>query len=1148
MMEAIEKQGDSLSACHLGLLGTDKGLPTLDGVTFQFAGGEDNHMLRDFGRKFGILVGLVIAVGLVFALFGFSFTKAGPKFDLKWDSYHWGQSQPDGWKPFDSIHLDRAGSKKDLHDLWLKAELPKDALGDRTYLLLYWYSFVDEFHVDVYDAENRLIYASGDRRMPVGLNEWHMLPIGTDFAKETLYFHMSAAGPLTQPIEAFVGSPQDLIVNMLRNDLVQIIFGIFHIFLSAAAIMFYFKQPKEKLYFYFFLFSNSMAADLLVFGGSWHLLVLPDRIRLVGLIVHLVWYMGYAGFLLCFDAIFGSGKRTFIRTIAYASFLYGIGATAVGLIAGDMWHDRIYMFFHEYLVFLIILSVTVALILALRKRRDKEAKLFVFGFAAILITQAYYEIYRQVAPMNLPQTSPKLYAILNIAWVNIGAILFVLCLGAILSGRFIEVHHRLKLYSVELEEKNIKLEQMDKLKDEFLANTSHELRTPLNGIIGLTESLIDGAAGQIAQPVASNLSMVLVSAKRLASLLGDILDFSRLKHRDIQIRKAPLDIHVLAEMIVTLSRTFIRGKNIVLANNVAPHTYVEGDSDRIQQILQNLIGNATKFTHSGAIEVSSNRSESSAGMLEISVADTGIGIPADKLESIFEAFEQADGSTAREYGGTGLGLTITRQLVELHGGTIRAESEVGYGSRFIFTLPLAYGLPAEKAEERKLARLSVPDDTAVEVAAAKAEPSILSAVDGVEEVGQAPVILIVDDDPINLQVLVNHLMLHKYAVRQAESGGEALALIESGFKPDMVVLDVMMPRMSGYEMCMRLRETYTAVELPVVLLTGKNQVQDLVEGFNAGANDYIIKPVVKEELLSRIGLHLKVAEWHTLLERTVLERTLELSEANGRLERMNFELEQAYRELSEMEQSRRMLLTNISHELGTPLTSIQGYIKGMLDGIEKFRDRKYIQRIYDKTVYLHRIIKDLFELSKLESKQIPFDFGWEELLSFVRALYYRYAYDVKAKGLGFELVEPAPVSGNPAMVWIDPVRIEQVVANFIVNALKFTPEGGTIRLEVKVERSSMMEGQTTVSIRDTGSGLDEEDARRVFDRFYRGKGSYRNRSEGAGLGLAISKEIIRQHEGDIGVSSKPGEGSEFFFTLPVRFIGDSESGGGIEHE
>jgi signal transduction histidine kinase len=1107
-------------------------------------GTKEIRMLRDFLRKFGTMTGLILAVGSVFVLFGYSFANAGPELDLKWDSYHWGQSQTDEWKPFDSIHLDRAANEKeekDRHDLWLKAELPIDSLGDRPDLLLYWYSFADKFHVDVYDAENKLIYASGDRRMPVGLNEWHMLPIGTNSSGKTLYFHMSAAEALKQPIEAFAGPPQDLIANMLRDDLVQIVFGIFHIFLSAAAIMFYLKQPKEKLYLYFFLFSNSMTADLLVFGGSWQLLVPPNLFHAAGLIIHLVWYMGYAGFLLCFDAIFGSGKRRFIRRIAYASLLYGAVATAAGLIAGDMWHDRFYMFFHEYLVFFIILSVTVALILALRKRRDKEAKLFVFGFAAILITQTYYEIYRQLAPMNLPQTSPKLYAVLHIAWVNLGAILFVLCLGAILSGRFMEVHRRLKLYSAQLEEKNIKLQQMDKLKDEFLANTSHELRTPLNGIIGLTESLIDGAAGAIAPPVTSNLSMVLVSAKRLASLLGDILDFSRLKHRDIHLRKASVDIHALAEMIVALSRTFIRGKNIMLANSIAPHTYVEGDSDRIQQILQNLIGNATKFTHSGFVEVSANRSERSAGMLEIRVADTGIGIPADKLERIFEAFEQADGGAAREYGGTGLGLTITRQLVELHGGTIWAESETGRGSRFIFTLPLAAGRPEEMPEERKLARVSVPDDVAAETASARADHAPVPAADGTAEERRAPVILIVDDDPINLQVLGNHLRLHNYTVRQAESGAEALALIESGFMPNMIVLDVMMPRMSGYEMCMRLRQTYTAVELPIVLLTGKNQVHDLVEGFNAGANDYIIKPVVKEELLSRIGLHLKVAEWHAELERSVRERTLELAEANGRLERMNLELEQAYRELSEMEQSRRMLFTNISHELGTPLTSIQGYIKGMLDGIETFQDRKYIQRIYDKTVYLHRIIKDLFELSKLESKQIHFDFGWEELLPFVRELYYCYAYDVKSKGLQFEFAEPASVSGYRAMVRIDPVRIEQVAANFIMNAVKFTPEGGTIRLEAKLEGWSLSEGQATVGIRDTGSGLDEEDARHVFDRFYRGKGAYRSKSEGAGLGLAICKEIVRQHEGEIGVRSKPGEGSEFFFTLPVRFIGDSET-------
>jgi len=279
----------------------------------------------------------------------------------------------------------------------------------------------------------------------------------------------------------------------------------------------------------------------------------------------------------------------------------------------------------------------------------------------------------------------------------------------------------------------------------------------------------------------------------------------------------------------------------------------------LQQILHNLVGNAIKFTHAGEIVISAQQV---GAMLAISVSDTGIGIAPEKQERIFEAFEQADGSVARVYGGTGLGLSVTRRLVELHGGTIKVESEVGKGSSFIFTLPVAETqVRTEPVKSIGSARLvSVVDNReAVGVVENKND-----------EIGAEHFdILIVDDELVNLQVLQNHLALSNYHVHQAESGAEALKLIDDGLVPSLIILDVMMPRMSGYEFCETVREKLAPTEVPIIMLTARNQASDLVEGLNAGANDYMVKPFSKQELLARIRVHLSLAQINNAYARFV---------------------------------------------------------------------------------------------------------------------------------------------------------------------------------------------------------------------------------------------------------------------------------------
>ncbi|MBF0350466.1 MAG: response regulator [SAR324 cluster bacterium] len=404
------------------------------------------------------------------------------------------------------------------------------------------------------------------------------------------------------------------------------------------------------------------------------------------------------------------------------------------------------------------------------------------------------------------------------------------------------------------------LKRVDKLKDEFLANTSHELRTPLNGIIGLAESLVDGATGKLSKATSENLELIIQSGKRLANLVNDILDFSKMKNHELQLQFRPVDLKSITEVVLKIASTLLGKKQIILRTEI-PDTlpFVYADENRLQQIFMNLIGNAIKFTHQGEILLKAEQQES---RIWLSVSDTGIGIQSDQQERIFEVFEQADGSTSREYGGTGLGLSITRKLVEAHGGKILVDSTPGQGSIFWFDLPVYaedLSLPAKAADQQSLHAKQAhirfnsweQDDHSLSL------NELMPLENQQDNKLKAKTILVVDDEPINIKVLQNHLQLNNYRVLTAQDGFEALELFHSEH-PDLVLLDLMMPRMNGYEVALKLRQNHPPAQLPILMLTAKNQVSDLVKGFDSGANDYLTKPFHKAELLSRINLHLQL--------------------------------------------------------------------------------------------------------------------------------------------------------------------------------------------------------------------------------------------------------------------------------------------------
>ncbi|HNR06731.1 MAG TPA: tetratricopeptide repeat protein [Saprospiraceae bacterium] len=424
-------------------------------------------------------------------------------------------------------------------------------------------------------------------------------------------------------------------------------------------------------------------------------------------------------------------------------------------------------------------------------------------------------------------------------------------------------------------QKALQLQKIDELKDQFLANTSHELRTPLNGIIGLSDSLIEGACGNLSEQTVDNLRLISSSGKRLSNLVNDILDFSKARNQDLKLQIQPVDLYVIADLVIKSSEVLIGTKPVRIENSIARDIpLVKGDENRLQQILFNFVGNAIKFTDQGKITVTAEVKDK---QVEIRVEDTGIGIPEDKIDAIFKSFEQLDGSDTRLQGGTGLGLAVTKQLVELHGSTIEVKSSPGKGSTFSFRLPVS------QTSRDSSASKSPPAGAAL-IPAALPRPG-----DGKElqkktsetltRIKEAPAtILLVDDEPVNLRVLENHLVLRGFEVDKALNAFDALEKLKQRHF-DLVILDVMMPTMSGFELCEKIRERHLANKLPVIMLTAKNTISDLLRGFEVGVNDYLTKPFSIDELMSRIRTHLHLKNFYQASDKFV---PIEFLKAIGR--------------------------------------------------------------------------------------------------------------------------------------------------------------------------------------------------------------------------------------------------------------------------
>lgn len=399
--------------------------------------------------------------------------------------------------------------------------------------------------------------------------------------------------------------------------------------------------------------------------------------------------------------------------------------------------------------------------------------------------------------------------------------------------RFFEAYHT-------IDEMKNQLLQLDKIKDDFLSNTSHELKTPLNAIVNITATILKGVAGPLTERQAQNLSIVMGSGRRLTHLVNELLDYSKMKHGDIVLYRNSIDLRAAVDSVIRIHQFLLGGKPILLVNNIPgnfPEVYADGN--RLIQVLHNLIGNAIKFSDRGAVEINA---EITREMALIQVKDTGLGIEEHMQERIFQAFEQAAVSDSNHYGGTGLGLSITKKLVELHGGSIQVESRPGEGSVFTFKVPLA------DTASTALSSGSVEQTQQLNDARSLEYTEYPTYIKGkIDE----PV-LVVDDDYANLQSIINLLKLEEYSIVVVNSGRAALEELSKNQDFFLVILDITMPDMSGYEVLKRIRERFSPFELPVLMLTAKNRITEMKTSMDIGANDFVGKPFEGEELMARV--------------------------------------------------------------------------------------------------------------------------------------------------------------------------------------------------------------------------------------------------------------------------------------------------------
>ncbi|MBV8562634.1 MAG: response regulator [Actinobacteria bacterium] len=647
------------------------------------------------------------------------------------------------------------------------------------------------------------------------------------------------------------------------------------------------------------------------------------------------------------------------------------------------------------------------------------------------------------------------------------------------------------------------LAALDRAKTTFFSNVSHELRTPLTLILGpVEEALLDP---DLRTEQRERAEVVRRNALRLLRMVNTLLDFARVEASRMQARFRPVDLAALTrELVGAFAQVMDRaGLRLELDLERLPEdVYV--DTDAWERIVLNLVSNAFKFTREGEIRVSL-RAEDGEARLE--VADTGTGIPADELPRLFERFHRVRNDAARTHEGTGIGLALVNELVSLHRGRVVAESEPGRGTTFTVAVPLGHDhLPEEQLDHERFsgtaAGMAVPYVeeasrwlTGIEEEAGGVLRDDTTAGDG--EAERDAHIVVVDDNADMREYLVR-LLEGSWRVSAYPDGAAALEAIRQD-PPALVVSDVMMPRLDGFGLLRAMRTDSATSTVPLILVSARAGEEASVEGLEAGADDYLVKPFSARELLARVRMNLELAR-----------------------------LRVEFGRLSALEEVRSRVITTVSHELRTPVSAIYGASKtleraGLVDETTR---RELLGVISGQSERLARITSDILTAETLASGVLTLG---EDTLDAVAAA----AEAVAAAGV----TAPAKVSFRTAApdavvpVRGDRGRLQQVLANLLDNAVKYSPDGGEIELIVEPREEAVH-----FVVADHGIGVPAADREQIFRRFYRSDPELAGGVGGSGLGLYICRELTEAMGGRIWVEENHPRGARFVVALPAAAI------------
>ncbi|MGG6269498.1 ATP-binding protein [Leptolyngbya sp. AN03gr2] len=656
------------------------------------------------------------------------------------------------------------------------------------------------------------------------------------------------------------------------------------------------------------------------------------------------------------------------------------------------------------------------------------------------------------------------------------------------------------------------LAELDRAKTIFFSNVSHEFRTPLTLLLApLQDALNDRTLPPVHR---ERLELAHRNSLRLLKLVNTLLDFSRIEAGRMEAVYEPTDLAQSTTELASVFRSAIERAGVRLVvdcPSLSQIVYV--DREMWEKIILNLLSNAFKFTFAGKITVKLQSTDDHA---IVQIQDTGTGIAPEHLPHLFERFYQVRGARARTYEGSGIGLALVHELVRLQGGTIEVTSTVGVGTCFTIALPFGIEhLPSDRLQDegdrippnRTLASTSIGaaayveeaerwqpgEDFRLEIEDFRLEDSSKNHPKSKIQNLKSKILLV--DDNADMREYLTRILSEHVQVEAVADGVTALRVAQAQV-PDLILSDVMMPELDGFGLLEALRSDSRTREIPIILLSARAGEEAIVEGLEAGADDYLIKPFSAQELVSRVNAHLQIAQL----------RTTALQEARSTI------------------RSRDELLSTVSHELNTPLVSILGWTRLLRSNPPSPAIlTKALDTIERNATVQAALVQDLLDVSRITVGKLRLNLQPVELRSIVEGAIASMTPTAQAKSI--HLVWQTQPDHDVVMG--DRDRLQQVLCNVLTNAIKFTPQGGS----VTVELSTMLD-QAEIRVIDTGIGIAADFLPHVFDRFQQARSS--DAAKGLGVGLAIAHHIVELHWGTIRAESAgEGQGATFIICLPL---------------